>query len=155
VSRTRFCTFALVATLCVVAAATAAAAHGGADGTTVKLRATLKPSPPVLATGEGKDATGTFVATISKTKHTLTWRLTYAKLTGPATAAHLHYGSPAVDGGVLVPLCEPCRSGVHGTQPNLSSTTIKELQTKGRLYVNVHSRRWTYGEISGPLKVVK
>ena len=46
----------------------------------------------------------------------LTWKLTFSKLSGPATAAHIHMGGMGKAGNVVVPLCGPCKSGVqrHG-----------------------------------------
>src|SRR5436309_14651228 len=39
---------------------------------------------------------------------TLTWKLTFAKLSGPATAAHIRMGVKGVAGNVVIPLCTPC-----------------------------------------------
>src|SRR5260370_33444236 len=58
-------------------------------------------------------AHGLFKATLSGT--TLKWKLTFAKLTGPATAAHIHMAAKGKSGNVIVPLCGPCTSGATGT----------------------------------------
>src|SRR5260370_29689717 len=58
-------------------------------------------------------AHGLFKATLSGT--TLKWKLTFAKLSGPATAAHIHKAAKGKPGNVVVPLCAPCTSGVTGT----------------------------------------
>ena len=63
--------------------------------------------------------TGTFKATlkvVSATKASLTWKLSFAHLTGPALAAHVHLGAPGKAGKVVVPLCGPCRSGRGGDE---------------------------------------
>ena len=92
-------------------------------------------------------AHGLFKATLSGT--TLKWKLTFAKLTGPATAAHIHMGAKGKAGNVLVSLCAPCTNGVTGTAsvtPAVLSAFKKHL-----LYVNVHTAKNPGGEIRGQL----
>ena len=96
-----------------------------------------------------KDAAahGLFKATLSGT--TLKWKLTFAKLTGPATAAHIHMAAKGKSGNVVVPLCLKCTSGMTGT-----ATVNSALQTafkKHLLYVNVHTDKNPAGEIRGQL----
>jgi len=92
---------------------------------------------------------GLFKGTL--TGNTLKWTLTFAKLTGPATAAHIHMAAKGKSGPVVVPLCGPCTSGVTGTAvvtPGLLSNFKKHL-----LYVNVHTGKNPNGEIRGQLAV--
>ena len=92
-------------------------------------------------------AHGLFKATLSG--KTLKWKLTFAKLTGPATAAHIHMAAKGKSGNVVVPLCAPCTSGMTGTAtvtPTLLSAFNKHL-----LYVNVHTAKNPDGEIRGQL----
>ncbi len=96
-----------------------------------------------------KDAAahGLFKGTLSGT--TLRWKLTFAKLTGPAAAAHIHTGAKGKSGPVLIPLCGPCKSGVTGTAkitPAVMSAFKKHL-----LYVNVHTAKNPNGEIRGQI----
>jgi hypothetical protein len=93
-------------------------------------------------------AHGLFKATLSGGT-TLRWKLTFAKLTGSATAAHIHKAAKGKPGDVVVPLCAPCTSGVTGTAtmtPALLSAFKKHL-----LYVNVHTASNPAGEIRGQL----
>jgi hypothetical protein len=92
-------------------------------------------------------AHGLFKATLSG--RTLKWKLTFAKLTGHATAAHIHMAAKGKPGNVVVSLCTPCRSGVSGTAtvtPAVLSAFKKHL-----LYVNVHTAKNPAGEIRGQL----
>src|SRR5947208_8166386 len=68
-------------------------------------------------------AHGLFKGTVSGGK--LKWRLTFAKLTGSATAAHIHTGAKGKSGNVLIPLCAPCHSGVSGTA-TLSASALND-----------------------------
>jgi hypothetical protein len=92
-------------------------------------------------------ATGTFQATLSGTK--LKWKLTFSKLTGPATAAHVHAGAMGKAGGVVVPLCSPCKSGQSGTATVTAS--VAAMAGKHGLYVNVHTMKNPNGEIRGQI----
>ncbi len=99
-------------------------------------------------------ARGTFTATLTKsgTTGTITWRLTFSRLTGRALAAHIHRGARGKAGPVVVPLCGPCRSGARGTT-TLQASVLNALEA-GRTYVNVHTRRNPAGEIRGQLPAV-
>ena len=83
-------------------------------------------------------ATGLFTATM--TGSSLAWRLSFARLTGKALAAHIHIGRPGVAGPVAVPLCGPCASGAHGTK-RLTARARSALLT-GRAYVNAQPKSW-------------
>jgi hypothetical protein len=92
-------------------------------------------------------AHGLFKGTLSG--KTLKWKLTFAKLTGPALQAHIHMAPKGKPGDVVVPLCAPCTSGMTGT----STITSAELTAfkKHLLYVNVHTAKNPNGEIRGQL----
>jgi hypothetical protein len=99
-------------------------------------------------------AAGTFTATTTKsdTGTVLSWRLTFSRLTGRATAAHIHLGRRGVAGAVAVSLCGPCRSGARGTA-TLSRAALTALEA-GRAYVNVHTPRNPAGEIRGQVPAI-
>jgi hypothetical protein len=92
-------------------------------------------------------AKGAFTSTVSGNK--LHWKLTFTKLSGPATAAHIHLGAMGKAGNVLVPLCGPCKSGASGTAT--LTAALKKDFTKHLLYVNVHTAKNPAGEIRGQL----
>jgi hypothetical protein len=96
-----------------------------------------------------KDAAahGLFKGTLSG--HTLKWKLTFAKLTGPALQAHIHKAAKGKSGAIVVPLCAPCKKGQTGTS-TISSALLKDF-AKHLLYVNVHTAKNPNGEIRGQL----
>jgi hypothetical protein len=96
-----------------------------------------------------KDAAahGLFKGTLSGSK--LTWKVTFAKLTGPATAAHIHMAPKGQSGNVVVPLCGPCTNGQTGTS-TLTASVMAAFK-KHLLYVNVHTDKNPNGEIRGQL----
>jgi CHRD domain len=80
---------------------------------------------------------------------TLTWKLTFSRLTGKAVAAHIHAGKRGVAGPVIVPLCGPCRNGQVG-KVTITEKTISALES-GKAYVNVHTAKNAAGEIRGQI----
>ena len=104
--------------------------------------------------GNANRARGTFAATVTKmgTTGTITWRLTFSKLTGQASAAHIHIGATGRPGPVAVPLCGPCRSGVRRSA-TLQPAVLAALEA-GRAYVNIHTARNPAGEIRGQIRAV-
>jgi hypothetical protein len=104
--------------------------------------------------GSVRRARGTFTATITRSGTTgvIAWRLTFSKLTGRATAAHIHSGVRGKAGPVIVSLCTPCRSGARG-RATVDASVLDALEA-GRAYVNVHTRRNPAGEIRGQIAAV-
>jgi hypothetical protein len=115
------------------------------------LRAALERPKPKGKLGRAR---GTFTATITRsgTSGVITWRLTFAKLSGRAIAAHIHSGVRGKAGPVIVPLCAPCRSGAHG-RATVNASVLTALEA-GRTYVNVHTPKNPVGEIRGQLGAV-
>jgi hypothetical protein len=101
--------------------------------------------------GNTRRAAGSLVASVTKegTTGSLTWRLTYSRLTGRAVAAHIHIGRVGRAGPVAVALCGPCRNGQRGNAV-VNAATLAALEA-GRAYVNVHTARNPAGEIRGQL----
>jgi hypothetical protein len=99
-----------------------------------------------------RGASGRFTATLNGT--TLTYALTFAHLSGAASAAHIH--GPAARGvaaAILVGLCGPCTSPVSGTV-TLAQAQIEQLNA-GKTYVNVHTSKNPGGEIRGQINLVR
>jgi CHRD domain-containing protein len=139
---------AAVMSLVVVALATAAQR---AETYTVKASLNSRqetPQPKRAVTARGS-FTGTYVE--NKTGAILKWKLTFTRLTGSATAAHIHSGKRGVAGAVIVPLCGPCKSGRTGTT-KISKAVVETLEKNGA-YVNVHTAMNAGGEIRGQVSV--
>jgi hypothetical protein len=104
-----------------------------------------KPVPKGTKSG----AAGKFTATVNGT--TVTWKLTFSHLTGPATAAHIHTGKKGVAGAVIVPLCGPCTSPASGTA-TVTDAQLTQMKNGGT-YVNVHTSKNPGGEIRGQIRM--
>jgi hypothetical protein len=93
---------------------------------------------------------GVFKGTLVDDK--LHWKLTHAKLTGPAAASHIHQAAKGKSGPIVVPLCPapvPCKSGATGT-PTITPALMTAFK-RHLLYVNVHTAKNLNGEIRGQL----
>jgi hypothetical protein len=132
---------------------------------------------PVISTG----ASGDFNAAISRSGDEISYRLSYADLTGDVTQAHIHLGQRSVNGGISVWLCgnpsatvtpppgtQPCppapatitgtataENVVGPTNQGIAAGELEELLgaiRAGVTYVNVHSATFGGGEIRSQLE---
>ncbi len=113
-------------------------------GDPMMMTANLGPAEGVDSEGMG---TGEF--TFNPADNTLEYTVTYAGLTGPAGAAHIH--GPAPEGesaGVVVPFADAA-SPITGTA-TLTDEQVEELMN-GMYYVNVHTEAYGAGEIRGQI----
>ena len=142
---------ALLVTAATAVALVAVAFAGAAETYTVS--ATLKNNTEVPKPKGARLAKGAFSAKYveNKTGATLTWKLTYSRLSGNALAAHIHMGKPGVAGPVIVPLCGPCKNGQAG-KVHISKGVVRALEG-GKAYINVHTKKNAAGEIRGQAKV--
>ena len=127
----------------------------GQVGVVAPVRVTLNARQEVpKPKGNVNRSTGSFVATVAKEGATgsVTWRLTFARLTGRAVAAHIHIARRGRPGPVAVALCGPCRSGARGNA-TLPAAALAAIEA-GRAYVNVHTARNPGGEIRGQIRAV-
>jgi hypothetical protein len=138
-----------------LAAGTLVAAGLAAAGSTYRISASLNvrqevPKQVVKAPNAGGSFSGTVVEKARTS--TLKWKLTYSRLSGPATAAHIHLGRRGVAGDVLIALCGGnCHSGMTGTA-KFASKIVDQIEA-GKTYVNVHTAKNPNGEIRGQVKV--
>ena len=107
---------------------------------TVQLKADLK--------GSNTAATGNASVSYDTASKQVTWRITYAGLSGTPTAAHFHGpAQPVANAGVAVPIPNVATSPIQG------SATLTDAQAAdlvaGRYYINIHTAANPPGEIRG------
>ena len=114
---------------------------------TVRYEAVVVPAsevPPVM----NSKATGRLSATYDTATKVLTYDVTYADLTGPASAAHFHGPAPVgKNAGVMVPIKGDLASPIKGTV-TLTDDQAKAL-ADGDLYFNIHTAANKNGEMRG------
>ena len=119
-----------------------------AQAETVKFKGSMTGAQEVPATNS--PGTGTADATLDTATKKLTYTVTWASLTGPATAAHFH--APAAMGknaGVAVSFGNNPTTPVSGTA-TLTDDQMKQLMA-GDFYANVHTKDHPGGEIRGQM----
>ena len=148
-----------------------ALAQGGND---FKERLTGYQEVPALSTS----GNGTFRASIRNHGTAINYKLTYAGLEGKPLQAHIHLGQRGVNAGIIVFLCDNTGAGPAGTKPcpDPSGTVTGTLHAAdvigpaaqgiaagefgelvrairaGATYANVHSEKYTGGEIRAQLE---
>jgi hypothetical protein len=113
---------------------------------TVALKATLNAASQVPP--NDSKGTGTAAVTYDTASKKLSWKVTYAGLTGPATAGHFHGpAEPGKNAGVAVPFAKADPSPIEG------SATLTDAQAAdllaGKYYINIHTKAHPAGEIRG------
>ena len=140
-------------------------AHGGLVG--------YNETPLTISTTGG----GSFHAKIANDGESFSWTLSYEALEGSVLQSHIHFGAPAITGGISIFLCSNLGNGPAGTQAcpaspaTISGTAraadvigptgqgiepgafdeIVAAMRSGFAYANVHSTKWPGGEIRGQL----
>lgn len=150
---------AMAALAAVTIAIGAGTAASGPLATSYKLQATLTVKQEVPRPADAIGAHGLFAATIALhgATGTLSWRLTFSHLSGPALAAHIHFAPKGKAGPIIIPLCGPCKSGAHGSFKGpigVNSAFLKAFLA-GRTYTNVHTKKNAAGEIRGQIQATK
>lgn len=120
---------------------------------TVKFAAALNVGQEVPhPKGTKVGAAGRFTATVNEATMTMSWKLTYAHLSGATVGAHVHVGAKGKSGGIAVVLCPAaCASGITGTA-QVTAAQVALMKNRGA-YVNVHTSKNTSGEIRGQVHV--
>jgi CHRD domain len=125
-------------------------------------------------------ATGDFKAKIENDGTLVSWELSYRDTLSAVTQAHIHFGAPAISGGIVVFLCtnlgnapvgaQLCpaapatitgtftaadvvsvgTAGAQGIAPGELAEVLRAIRA-GAAYVNVHTVGFTGGEIRGQL----
>jgi hypothetical protein len=165
---------ALVALLVVVSVGSLQATAGGGERFTGTLSG-FEETPTISVPG-----TGTIRAELSGNGETISYRLRYSQLTGPALFAHIHLGRPGIAGGVVAFLCDSADTAPEGvTVPECPgaggqvSGTIRASDVIGpagqgiaagefdefvaalrakATYANVHTEAFPTGELRGRIR---
>jgi len=107
-------------------------------------------------------ATGSATFTIAANGKSISYTLKASKLTGPAQAAHIHFGKVGKAGPVIIAICaKPCslpKSGKLTSKqfakaPGVANfaAAVKAIKS-GKAYVNIHTKKHPAGEIRGQIK---
>jgi hypothetical protein len=161
-----------VASAVAVGGSAAFAGGGGGKGTKAWLSG-YEEVPAVSTVANGR-----FEATLTPTADGLAYKLSYTGLEGDVTQAHIHFGQRGVASGISAWLCGNVPATPPGTQacpPSPATVTgtvnaasvvgptgqgiapgeigelLKAIKA-GMAYANVHSSKFTGGEIRGQLR---
>jgi len=111
----------------------------------------------------GVNASGTAKVTIPADNQSVVVDVAYAGLSGPAVASHIHFGTPAAAGPIVLPFAPPLDSPFTktltasdygpgtGTPPDFASF-VTALKAGGAAYVNVHTNACKGGEIRAEIQ---
>jgi hypothetical protein len=126
-------------------------------------------------------ARGSFDATLSADGTTLSYEVRFDGLEGAVTQSHIHFGKPAINGGISIWLCgtaaAPGPAGTpacpesgsvsrdvtaadvvgplgQGIEPGAFGEIIAAMRS-GHAYVNVHSTKWPGGEIRAQINTTR
>lgn len=134
----RFATIAAAAGLCISLGGPAVA-----EMMTMKVNLTGAAEVPAV-TSPGK---GTADVSFDSATKTLTWKVSYSGLTGPATMAHFH--GPA-EAGKNAPVAVPLKDAASGAEGSATLTNAQAADLMaGRYYINIHTAAHPAGEIRG------
>ncbi len=132
--------------------------------TTMQVSGTLAGANEVPTITPVAGANGSFTGTYDPSTKTLSYTLTFAGLSGNATAAHLHYGDAKHSGSVWLPFSNvPAATSGTVTGTAILTTTAATSTSKaasqpdsltmGHVYANVHTANNPGGEIRATVVV--
>ena len=145
ITATHFLRAGLLATTVAFAACSMTPTAQPAAAGSASFGATLSSAAEVPANTSA--GSGSMQATLNKSTNVLSWKVTYAGLSGPATAGHIHGPAlPGANAGVVVPFTSAA-SPIEGSA-TLTPAQIADLMA-GKWYANVHTAANPGGEIRG------
>jgi len=125
-----------------------AAVFAAAQAQVVPYKATLGGAsevPPVQG-----QATGAAAVNVDPKTKGVSWSVTYAGLSGPPAAEHIHCGAAAgANAGVAVSLGDKLTSPIQGSG-TMTDAQMADLAA-GKCYVNIHTAANKGGEVRGQL----
>ena len=143
------------------------------DDVSARLRARLSSFNENMPNAFG--GTGTFQGRLNAAGDTIAWTFTWDGLTGPPSAAHIHFGQPWANGPVFTffcggggkPACPQTTSGsiegtttaddilglpAQGLEPGDFATALEILRHHDG-YANMHTAQFPGGEIRGQVRI--
>jgi hypothetical protein len=144
--------FVLVIAVCFVSAVAAQSGFARAAQTN-SLKASLnsrQQTPPQKF--KATSGSGNFTASLVRRgngKGTLSWHLSYQKLSSPVTSAYIFIAKHGKQGQVVVGLCTKCKATASGTMTTSVAIT-KALGSRPGV-VTIRTKKNPKGEISGKL----
>lgn len=157
----------VIPTIVALTGVAALVACGSDSATTVDTTAAVTYTSQLSAANEKPNAnasTATGTATYTLRGNSLSFIVTASGLTGPATLSHIHVGSAAVAGPIVVPFVTgSVQSGnvaagtidlstsVSNGTTTITGDSLKVLLNNGNAYTNVHTAANPGGEIRGQI----
>jgi CHRD domain-containing protein len=161
----------ITATTLLLGVVGVAMANGESDRNSFKARlGGYQEVPAINTTGAAS-----LKATVNSAGTVLTYTLTYQGLSGPAGAAHIHFGQPGVNGAVVLwlcggggkPACPAAGVAITGTVnagdvaalPGVAAqgmvagdlASVLKAMRAGVAYANIHTAAFPGGEIRGQI----
>jgi hypothetical protein len=141
----------LLAVLVLILSLALMAAAPGRGGKVVRYSTDLTGAAEVPGPGDS-DGVGLAVITIRPKGAEVCWNLKVARITLPATAAHIHVGDKNTAGPVVVPLSAPDENGRASGCTTVEKELLRNLlKTPENYYVNVHNADFPAGALRGQL----
>lgn len=145
----------ILAALASLTLATACKKDDPATPAVKQVSAALSPANQIPAVTTAPSATGTMTGTYDPTSKLLTYSVTFAGLTGNATAGHLHFGDTKHKTAAPTLPFSGVPAATSGTFSGTATLTQMQADslTAGKLYANIHTDKNQGGEIRANLVV--
>lgn len=140
----------MIRTIAILAAIVVGFAGTAASAAVINLSAVIDGTQANAGAGSGSLGTGSGTMTLDTATNLLTWNITWAGLSGPATVAHFHgAANPNQNAGVQI--------AIGTVSPEINNAVLTDQQESdilaGLWYINIHTAQFAGGEIRGQVLV--
>ena len=141
----------------IALAAAASAAAADRDGDKIRARLTGYEEVPAVST----PASGAFEAKISRDEGLIEYELSYSGLAGTVQQSHIHFAQRAVNGSIVVWLCQttttPAPAAVAGLTPFCpqSGTVTGQITAANVIAAGTTSQMITAGELAEVVAAIR